>query len=90
MKIVRTLFFRHLALACDVVRLSHELALPVLQVAKVYLAVGSRFGFPWLRRAITNLQSDTAWNKHVIDSATVGGDGPIMGPFSPAARDASL
>ena len=59
---------RHLAPSCDVVRLAHELSLPVLQVAKVYLAVGSRFGFLWLRRAVTNLQSDTAWNKLAVTS----------------------
>ena len=56
--------------ACDVARLARDADLPVSDVAGVYFAVGSRFGFDWLRRAAGHLPSDTAWDKRAV-SATL-------------------
>ena len=50
----------------DIVRISRESGLPVEQIARLYFAVGERFGFDWLRRAAAQLSTDTAWDKLAV------------------------
>jgi glutamate dehydrogenase len=40
--------------------------MPVEQVGRAYFAVGTRFGFDWLRRAAGHLPTETAWDKLAV------------------------
>ncbi|MDJ0950098.1 MAG: NAD-glutamate dehydrogenase [Alphaproteobacteria bacterium] len=52
--------------ACDVVRIAAGAGTPVEQAARIYFAIGSRFGFDWLRRAAATLQINTHWDKQAV------------------------
>jgi len=52
--------------ACDIVRIARGASQGGLDVGKAYFAVGSRFGFDWLRRAAGRLPSDSAWDKLAV------------------------
>ena len=52
--------------ACDIVGLALDAGLPVEQVAQTYFTIGARFGFDWLRRASSQLPTDTAWDKLAV------------------------
>ncbi len=55
-----------LAAAPDIVRLDGE----VLEVARIYYAVGQRFGLDWLRHAASTLPADGAWARQAISAVT--------------------
>ncbi|RMD64171.1 MAG: NAD-glutamate dehydrogenase, partial [Alphaproteobacteria bacterium] len=54
--------------ACDIVRIAHGAGQPVLDIARVYFAIGTRFGFDWLRAAAARLPSDNAWDKLAVSA----------------------
>jgi glutamate dehydrogenase len=57
-----------LSTACDIVRLSGEAGVPVLDAAKTYFAVGSRFRLDWLRRGANRLTPDSTWHKLAVEA----------------------
>ena len=57
-----------LSTACDIVRLSTEADVPVLDAAKTYFAVGSRFRLDWLRRGANRLTPDSTWHKLAVEA----------------------
>jgi glutamate dehydrogenase len=52
-----------LSSACDVVRLAAQAEAPVLDVGRVYSAVGDRFGLDWLRSSANRIPSDNQWHR---------------------------
>jgi len=50
----------------DVVSLARRSKLPAAQVARIYFAVGERFGFDWLRQTAGALPAVTAWDKQAV------------------------
>ena len=52
--------------ALDIVRIARTCGREVLEVARTYFTVGSRFGFDWLRGAASQLPTDDAWDKLAI------------------------
>ena len=52
--------------ALDIVRIARACEREVLEVARAYFTVGSRFGFDWLRGAAGQLPTDAAWDKLAI------------------------
>ena len=57
-----------LSTACDVVRLADGAGVPVLDAAKTYFAVGSRFRLDWLRRGANRLTPDSTWHKLAVEA----------------------
>lgn len=57
-----------LSTACDIVRLASEAGVPVLDAAKTYFAVGSRFRLDWLRRGANRLTPDSTWHKLAVEA----------------------
>ena len=57
-----------LAPAADIVRVARQRSVGVLSVGGIHFAVGSRFGFDWLRRAAGRLPTDSAWDKQAINA----------------------
>ena len=52
-----------LAAGCDIVRVAEEFKLKVLEVAKLYFAVGSRFSLGWMRGSVERLAVENHWQK---------------------------
>jgi glutamate dehydrogenase len=50
----------------DIVRISRGAQVTPLEVGKAYFAIGSRFGFDWLRRAASGLPTDKVWDKLAV------------------------
>ncbi|HYN21674.1 MAG TPA: NAD-glutamate dehydrogenase [Thermoanaerobaculia bacterium] len=50
----------------DIVRISRAASVPPLQAGQTYFAIGSRFGFDWLRRAASGLPTDKVWDKLAV------------------------
>ncbi len=57
-----------LTTACDVIRIDATSEHDLETVARTYFAVGTRFGFNWLRIAAARLPSDTAWDKLAVSA----------------------
>ena len=57
-----------LSTACDIVRLAGGADVPVLDAAKTYFAVGSRFRLDWLRRGANRLTPDSTWHKLAVEA----------------------
>ena len=55
-----------LAPCCDIVRIGRDLKVGVEDVARIYFAIGSRLGIDWLRRAASQLPTDSAWDKLAV------------------------
>ncbi|MBI1777172.1 MAG: NAD-glutamate dehydrogenase [Proteobacteria bacterium] len=55
-----------LAAAPDIVRLEGD----VIEVARIYYAVGQRFGLDWLRHAASTLPAAGAWARQAISAVT--------------------
>ncbi len=65
---LRVVRLQSLAPACDIVRLARSGGWPSPLVAQFYFAVGSRFGFNWVRRAALRLPTDSAWDKLAVNA----------------------
>ena len=58
----------NLAAACDIARLANRRALPVVEVAKAYFAVGARFRLGRLRGAAEVLGGESYWQQLAVDA----------------------
>jgi glutamate dehydrogenase len=58
---------RGLAAGADIVRLAVECGHQVEQVARVYFAVGERFGLEWLRAAASRLKIESPWQQAAVE-----------------------
>jgi glutamate dehydrogenase len=59
---------RDLAAGVDIVRLAVESDAEVERVAKIYFAVGERFGLDWLRAATSRLEIQTPWQQSAVEN----------------------
>jgi len=57
-----------LAVGPEIARVARETGQPLERAAQVFLGVGTRHGFDWLRRAAGILPADTAWSKLAISA----------------------
>ena len=53
---------------CDIVRISVGGGYPVDDVARVYFAIGEKFGLDWLRGAAESLSADTEWQVMAVSA----------------------
>ncbi len=52
----------------DIARIARGAGVPPVQVGKIYFAIGSRFGFDWLRRAAGKLPADKIWDRQAVSA----------------------
>ncbi|HVS02173.1 MAG TPA: NAD-glutamate dehydrogenase [Thermoanaerobaculia bacterium] len=58
---------RDLAAGVDIVRLAVDSGNDVERVARIYFALGERFGLEWLRGAAARLKAETAWQQSAVE-----------------------
>ncbi|MDP3532116.1 MAG: NAD-glutamate dehydrogenase [Alphaproteobacteria bacterium] len=54
--------------ACDIIRIGHYTHLSVIEVARVFFAVGKRFSLNWLRQSARLVDVENQWQKIAISS----------------------
>ncbi len=64
----RIVHLQSLSPACDIVRLARSGGWLSAAVAQFYFAIGSRFGFNWVRRAALRLPTESAWDKLAVNA----------------------
>jgi glutamate dehydrogenase len=57
-----------LSTACDIIRIAGNADVPVVDAARTYFAVGSRFRLDWLRRGANRLTPDSTWHKLAVEA----------------------
>ncbi len=57
-----------LSTACDIIRIAGDADKPVIETARTYFAVGSRFRLDWLRRGANRLTPDSTWHKLAVEA----------------------
>lgn len=54
--------------ACDIIRIGHYTHLNVIEVARVFFAIGKRFSLNWLRQSARLIEVENQWQKIAISS----------------------
>ncbi len=57
-----------LSTACDIIRIAGDADAPVIDTARTYFAIGSRFRLDWLRRGANRLTPDSTWHKLAVEA----------------------
>jgi glutamate dehydrogenase len=55
-----------LVAACDIVRIGRQSNFALLDVARVYFALGARFGLDWLRGAAGRVEAESRWDRMAV------------------------
>ncbi len=57
-----------LSTACDIILIAGGAGVPVIDTARTYFAIGSRFRLDWLRRGANRLTPDSTWHKLAVEA----------------------
>jgi glutamate dehydrogenase len=57
-----------LAAALDIVRIAEATKMQVVDMARLYFAVGARLGLDWLRAAAARIKVETPWQKRAVEA----------------------
>jgi len=52
--------------ACDIVRIGRQSNFALIDVARVYFALGARFGLDWLRTAAARVEAESRWDRMAV------------------------
>jgi glutamate dehydrogenase len=54
--------------ALDIVRISEATKMQVIDMGRLYFAVGARLGLDWLRTAAAHIKVETSWQKRAVEA----------------------